>query len=131
MESLVASRQSSVGTPAVTFAFNSRPRTCQLSTLQKHSRVESVGGHRFDDEKAEFGGLSLEEMDLLLSVLFLVVLQPLIDVLVAPLQHAIDEAGELVSHRGDGFWRAEFAAETAVLGTEVALASQQRGGPEP
>ena len=49
----------------------------------------------------------------------------LIDVL-APLQHAIDEASELVSHRGDGFRRAEFAAEAAILGDEVALASQQR-----
>src|SRR5205823_74407 len=47
---------------------------------------------------------------------------------VAPLQHPIDQAGEFMSHGGDGFWCAEFAAETAVLGAEVGLAPQQRGG---
>ena len=79
----------------------------------------SVG---FDDLQTQFRGSFPEQLHLLFAVALLVVLQTLIDVLVPPLQHAIDEASELVSHRGDGFRRAEFAAETAVLGTEVTLA---------
>ena len=51
-----------------------------------------------------------------------------VDVRVTPLQHAIDEAGELMRHSGDRFGGAEFAAETAVLGAEVGLAPQQRRG---
>jgi hypothetical protein len=85
----------------VAIARNPRQIFC-FSALQKHSRIESVGGIGFDDEKAELGGLFLEETNLLFPVPILVVLQTLIDVLVPPLQHAIDEASELVSHRGDG-----------------------------
>jgi hypothetical protein len=35
----------------------------------------------------------------------------------SPLEQSIDQAGELVRHRGDGLWGAEFAAEAAVLST--------------
>jgi hypothetical protein len=72
----------------------------------------------------ELGGSLLEQLHLLLSVSLLVVLQALVDVLVSPFQHAIDQAGELMRHGGDRFWCAEFAAETAVLGAQVRLAPQ-------
>ena len=82
----------------------------------------------FDDLKAQLRGPLLEQLHLLLTVSLLVVLQALVDVLVSPLEHAIDQAGELMSHGGDRFWGAEFATEAAVLGTEVTLTPQQRGG---
>jgi hypothetical protein len=77
----------------------------------------------FDDLQTELGGPLLEQLHLLLAVSRLVVFQALIDVLVPPLQHAIDEASEVVSHRGDGFRCPEFAAEAAILGAEVAIAA--------
>jgi len=64
----------------------------------------------------------------LFAVSRLVVLQALIDVLVSALQEPIDQAGKLVGHGGDRFGGAEFAAEAAVLGAEVALTTQKRGG---
>jgi hypothetical protein len=63
-------------------------------------------------------------MHLLLAVALLVVLQTLVGVLVSPLEHAIDQTGELVGHRGDCLWRAESGTEPSVLGTEIALTPQ-------
>jgi len=59
---------------------------------------------------------------------FLVVPHPLIHVLVSPPEHAVDQDGELVRHRRDRFWRAQFAPEATVLGAEVALAAEKGCG---
>src|ERR1700730_1911726 len=98
--------------------------------LQKPSRISGRSG-RFDQLKIEFGGSLLQQIHLLLTVSLLVVLQAFVDVLVSPGEHAIDQAGELVGHGGDRLGGPEFAAEAAVLGAEVTLAPQQRGGSEP
>ena len=45
----------------------------------------------FDDQKAEFGSLFLQELDLLLPVLDLVVLHPPVYVLMAVFQHAVHQ----------------------------------------
>jgi hypothetical protein len=108
---------------------NSRQHTATRLAPRSPETVPKPSGFlRFDELKPELRGPLLEELYLLLAVSLLVIRQALVDVLVAPVQHAVDEASELVSHRGDGFRRAEFAAEAPVLSAEVALASEQRGG---
>ena len=58
----------------------------------------------------------------MLAVTFLVVLNALVDVLVPPSQHAVDQDGELMSHGRNCFWRAELTPEAAELGAELAAA---------
>jgi len=67
----------------------------------------------------------------LLAMSVLVVLDALVDVRVAPLQHAIDEAGEFVSHGRHRFGRAEFAPEATILGAEVTLTPKEGGRADP
>lgn len=43
------------------------------------------------------------------------------------LQHAIDQSGEAVGHRRNGFGGAEPGAQSTVLGSEIAGAAEQRG----
>jgi hypothetical protein len=81
-----------------------------------------------DNEQAELGGSLFEQANLLLAVAVLVVLHPLIDVPLAPPEHAIDQNGKLVGHGRNRFRRAEFPAKATILGTEVALAPKERGG---
>lgn len=98
--------------------------------LQKPSRNVPKSG-RLDNEQPELGGALFELTNLLLTMAFLVVLHPLVDVLVAPAEHAIDEDGKLMGHGGNRFRGAEFAAEATVLSAEVALAAKQGGGGDP
>jgi hypothetical protein len=49
---------------------------------------------------------------------------PLSTYLLPILQHAIDQSGEPVGHRGNGFWGPELGAQSAVLRAEMRLASQ-------
>jgi hypothetical protein len=76
------------------------------------------------DLQAELGGLLPEELDLVLAISSLVVFRTFVDVLLAVLQHSIDQSCKPMSHGGDGFWGAEFATQASVLRTEVRLASQ-------
>jgi len=71
--------------------------------------------------------LLFDEIDLLLAVSLLVVVRAYIDVLLTILQHAIDESGGPVGHRRNGFGGAELGAQSAVLGSQVALTADQRG----
>jgi len=79
------------------------------------------------DPEAELGCLLSEELYLLLAVSLLVVLGAFVDVLLTVLQRAIDQSGEPVGHRRNGFGGAELGAESAVLGSQVAAAAEQRG----
>jgi hypothetical protein len=47
----------------------------------------------------------------------------LVNVSLAVLQHAIDQSGESVDHRGNGFGSAEPGAQSTVLGFEIAGAA--------
>src|SRR5262249_48830291 len=87
----------------------------QYALSRNHScnRSSGVGS---EDLKTQLRGPLLEQLHLLLAVARFVVLQALVDVLVAPLQHAIDQASELVGHGRDRFGGAEFAAKAAILG---------------
>ena len=99
-------------------------------TLQKPSDM-SGRGLGFDNLQTELGGSLLEQVDLLVAVSFFVVLHALIHVFVPPLEHAIDQEGELMSHGGNRFRCAESAAEAAILGAEVTLAPEERRGRQP
>ena len=55
-----------------------------------------------------------EEANLLLAVPVLVVLQAFVDVFLAPAEHAIDQDGQLVGHRGNRFRCAELVAARLV-----------------
>src|SRR5215831_16997820 len=91
----------------------------------ERARSSRIG---FDDLQPELGRSFLEQLDLLFAVAILVVLQTLVDVLVSPLEHAIDEAGEFMCHGRDRFRRTESAAQAAVLCAEVALAAEEGCG---
>ena len=65
----------------------------------------------------------------MLAVPVFVVLQAFVDVFLAPAEHAIDQDGQFVGHRGNRFRCAELAPEATVLSAEVTLAAEQgRGG---
>src|SRR5260370_21329133 len=83
------------------------------------------------DLQAELGGLLSDELDLLLAVSLLVVFRPFVDVLLAILQHAIDQSGEAVRHGGGGFWGTELCAPASVLPPQVGLASPLSPSPPP
>src|SRR3984957_6373333 len=109
-----------------------RRRRCpRRDSLSPETVPKALGFLWFDELKPELRGPLLEELYLLLAVSLVVIRQALVDVLVAPLEQAIDQAGELVRHGGDRFGGAEFAAEAAVLGAEVALTPEQRRGRQP
>jgi hypothetical protein len=91
-----------------------RAANASFSASPETASQTSGDGRRFDNLQTELGRSLHEQLHLLLTVSRLVVLQTLVDVLVAPFQHAIDQAGELVGHGRDRFGCAEFAAETAV-----------------
>ena len=55
------------------------------------------------DLEAQFGCFLFEEVDLLSAVSVLVVLSTFVDISLTVLQHSIDQAGEPVGHRGNGF----------------------------
>ena len=55
--------------------------------------------------------------DLLLLVLGLIVLHSFVYVALSVLEHAIDDAGEFVSHGGNGLGGPEASTETSVVGT--------------
>src|SRR5260370_21130640 len=83
------------------------------------------------DLQAELGGLLSDELDLLLAVSLLVVFRPFVDVLLAILQHAIDQSGEAVRHGGDGFWGTQLWAQAAGLRPGVGVALQLGWSPPP
>jgi len=60
----------------------------------------------------------------MLTISLLVILCPFVDVLLTRLQHPIDQSGGPISHRGDRFEGAEFAAQASVLRAELGLTSQ-------
>ena len=64
-------------------------------------------------------GLLAEELDLLLAVSSLVVFCAFVYVVLTILEHAIDQAGQAMGHRSDGFRGTELAAQSSVLRTEV------------
>ena len=76
------------------------------------------------DLQAEFSGLLFQEVDLLLAVSLLIVFRTFVDVVLAILEHSIDESGEPMGHSSDGFRGAKLAAQASVLRAEVGLASQ-------
>src|SRR6266702_5909398 len=88
-------------------------------------------GLGLDDLKAKLSRPLLQERDLLLAVSLLVVARTFVDVLVAKLQHPIDQKGELVGHRRDGLWGPEFGTKAAVLRPQIALALQEGRGRHP
>ena len=61
------------------------------------------------DLEAEFGCFLCEKLDLLLAVSSLVVLRTFVDVVLAIFEHSIDQSGQTVSHRSDGFRGTELA----------------------
>ena len=83
--------------------------------------MRSAGGVRFDEVKPQLCRRALEPSYLLLAVAFLVVLQSLVDVVVPPFEHALDQVGEIVRHGRDRLRRTKAGAETTVLGAEIAL----------
>jgi hypothetical protein len=62
------------------------------------------------DLQAELGCFLSDELDLLLAVSSLVVFGAFIDVLLPIFEHSIDQSGEAMSHRSDGFRGTELAA---------------------
>src|SRR5260370_27353602 len=63
--------------------------------------------------------------DLLFAISGLVVLRSFVDVGLAVTEEAIKQARELSRHCRDGFRCAQSSTQTAVLGAQVTLASQQ------
>jgi len=59
--------------------------------------------------QAELGCFLSEELDLLLAVSSLVVFGAFVDVLLPILEHSIDQSGQAMGHRGDGFRGTELA----------------------
>src|SRR4051812_26421945 len=90
----------------------------EAASLQKPSRKRSSGSG-FDDLQTQLRRSFLEQLHLLFAVALLVVLQTLVHVLMSPLEHAIDQDGQLVGHGRNRFRCAESAAEAAILGAEV------------
>src|SRR5262249_29242880 len=101
-----------------------------LSLSLSRNRLERTrsSGVGFDDFQPQPGRSFLEQVDLLFTVAVFVVLQPLVDVLVSPLEHAIHQTGEFVRHGGDRLRRTEFGAEATILAAQIALTPQQRRG---
>jgi len=62
----------------------------------------------------ESGGLFCDSLQLLVLVFRFVEFNSSVHVVVAKLQHAVDQAGQHVRHRGDGFGP-EFGAQAAEL----------------
>ena len=105
---------------------NPRVQPPALRSLQKpHEGLTDVG---CDELEPQLCGPELQEVHLLLAVSLFVVLLALVDVRVSPGEQSIHQPGEFVSHGGDRFGGAEFATEATILGAEVTLAPQQRGG---
>jgi hypothetical protein len=84
----------------------------------------SLSGGRRDSE-AEFSRLFPEQLDLLLTVSLFVVQGASVNVALTVLQHSIDQAGESVGHRSDGFGGTQRSTQTAILSSEVGAAAHQ------
>ena len=55
----------------------------------------------------------------------LIVFRTFVDVVLAILEHSIDESGEPMGHSSDGFRGARLASQASVLRAEVRLTLQQ------
>jgi hypothetical protein len=75
------------------------------------------------DLESELSSLLPHEFDLLLPALLLVVVRTFINILLAILQHSIDESCEAVSHGSNSLWSAQFGSQSTVLSAEISLAS--------
>src|SRR6266446_2794497 len=115
------------GADRVTNRANSRKKNSSFSGFFSETSWLIDSGPGWCDREAELGCLLSEELYLLLAVSLLVVFRAFVDVLLTVLQHAIDQSGEPVGHRGNGFGGAELGAQSAVLGSKVAAAANQRG----
>src|SRR5205809_2396653 len=69
-----------------------------------------------------------DSSNLLFAILRLIVLRPFVHVLLAVFDEPIEQTGQLASHGGNGFGRAQTRAQSAVLRPQIALAAQQCGG---
>lgn len=72
----------------------------------------------------ESSGLLSDSLQLLVLVFRFVEFNSTVNVVMAKLQHSVDQAGQHVRHRGDGFGRTEFGAQPAELSSQSALASE-------
>src|SRR3982750_3560361 len=86
-----------------------------------HSKWRSELSKR--DLESELSSLLGYEGDLLLSAPLLVVVRTFIDILLAILQHSIDESCEAVSHGSNGLPGAQFGSQSTVLSPEISFTS--------
>ena len=73
----------------------------------------------------QFTGLALEPLESLLAESSVIMLHPLVDVLRAKFEHAVDQTGKFVGHRGDGFGRAKAGSEAPIVGAQGTLTVPQ------
>src|SRR6267142_3050935 len=71
------------------------------------------------DLEAQFGRFLSEELDLLSAISVLVVFSAFVNVSLTVLHHSIDQSGESVGHRRNGFRGTELGAQPSVLRSEV------------
>src|SRR2546427_6777462 len=83
------------------------------------------------DLEAQFGCFLSEELGLLLAISMLVVLSAFVNVSLTVLQHSIDQSGEPVGHRRNGFRGTELGAQPSVLRSEVGATAHQGNGSHP
>src|ERR1019366_5772270 len=75
---------------------------------------------------AQLGGFFVEHRYLLLAVLVFVELLTPVDVFLSEAQHAVEQDCQFVGHGRDRFGRPQFAAEAAILRSQVAVATPER-----
>ena len=73
----------------------------------------------------QFTGLALEPLEPVLAEAGCIMLHSLVDVLVAKCEHAVDQTGKFVGHRGDGLGCAEAGSQASIIGPQSAVAVQQ------
>ena len=67
-------------------------------------------GSAVRDLESEFGRVLSKQLDLLVAVPLFVVLGPFVNASLTVLQHAINQAGEPVSHGRDSLWGTQLGA---------------------
>src|SRR4030095_1442739 len=104
------------------------PNGSGKSTLSRNltfADSRSLGNNQFEAKLLRPFG---QRSDLLLAISGFVVFGPLVDILLSVFDKPVEQAGQLSSHRSDGFGSAQTGTQATLLRTQITLAAQQGSG---